>query len=1494
LFFEPLEARRAVAAATDLASILGTVFDDITGNGLDPGEEVAGATVQLYRDDGDGQAEPGTGDTLVGTQTTNATGDYRFNGLMAGGYFVHQPAQTVGGKTLIAHSTPLTTVSTTAAQGVTVRTIDTFDQTSQSVTDTTNDGTPQTSSTLAPEAIGGERDLRVNKNTATGSIALSANGPLAPGVLAFDTASSGGGERAVVWDGPDGNAIQLDDTGLSGVDLTTGGTGTGFNLAVGADLAGGQATMTVYSNDGNAATANRFSSVSATIPQTGGGAGDVAYIPFSSFTPSGGGADFSSVGAIQLQITGVANVNGFLEAITIVGPTLFTQDLDNFETADLSLTKTVDNAAPNVGSNVTFTVTVNNAGPDAATNVAVRDTLPAGLTFVSSTASQGAYDSGTGIWTMGTINNAANAALQIVARVDDTSVKTNTAQVSASDQIDADSTPNNNLAGEDDQASVTLTPATADLSLTKSVNTATPNLGSNVTFTLTVANAGPNGATNVAVTDILPAGLTFVSSSPGQGTFNSGTGLWTVGSVASGGNASLQITASVDSTGTKTNVAEITASDQRDPDSTPNNNAPAEDDRASITVTPPVADLSLTKTVNTATPNVGQNVTFTITVNNAGPSPAAGVAVTDLLPAGLTFVASTGSQGTYDSGTGLWTIGALPNSGNATLQILARVNTTGVKTNTAQISASDQADPDSTPNNSLENEDDQASISLTPQISDLSLTKTVSEMSPNIGQNVTFTVTVANAGFNAATNVAVTDRLPEGMTFVSSTPSQGSYNRNNGVWTVGTINAGATAMLQILATPTTVGTKTNTAEITASDQFDPDSTPNNNAPSEDDQASVALTPQVADLSVAKTISDTTPDVGSNSTFTITVSNAGPNSATNVSLTDNLPAGIVFVSAAPTQGTYNAGTGIWTVGTISSGGVATLQIIARVDAISTTTNTAQIRASDQFDPDSTPNNNVAGEDDQASITFTPSRADLSLNKTVDTAKPNVGDNVTFTLTVQNDGPDDATGVAVTDRLPTGLTFVSASGSQGSYSSSTGVWTVGSIASGTNATLRIVARVATTGAKTNSAEVTASNQRDPDSTPGNNIPAEDDQASLVVTPQLIDLSLTKTVNDVTPNVQDEVVFTLTVTNAGPDPATGVGVADSLPRGLTFVSATPSQGTYTGSSGIWAVGMIPSGGNATLQLVARVVSPEATTNSAQVISATQVDVDSTPNNNVETEDDQARITVTPLQADLQIVKNVDIAKPLANEEVTFTITVANAGPGNAANVVVADTLPEGMFFVSATPSQGAYDPVTGRWSVGTVNSSALATLQIVAKVTSKGDKTNVAEVVEAAPLDPDSTPDNHVTTEDDQSEVTISPQLADLSITKTVDNAKPQRGDLVMYTVTISNAGPENATNVMVGDQLPPGMSFVMVMLTQGTYNSTTGMWSVGTLNNGATALMMLTASVDTLGVKTNTARVVSVDQFDSDSTPGNRVEAEDDQESLLIRPPRNLSKRLFLSR
>jgi uncharacterized repeat protein (TIGR01451 family) len=1480
-----LEDRRLLVAAIDLASISGRVFDDASGNGFNAGEEVANAVLDLYRDDGDGVFEPEMpgGDTPHSMAMSDANGIYKFNRLTAGNYFVLQPAQTASGKMLQRSVSPLITISGEDVKGQVTTPIDSFNQTEQTVTDLLGDGTPVTSPAAAPEAIGNQRDLFVNKTSQDGSVQITVNGPTLRNRVSIRLDDTAEGQRRIIWDGGGDDPATISDNGLGGINLAQNAEGVQFQVR--ADLEGGNAVIRVYSDDGVAGTASRFSTATLRIPVTTGNFLSPEFLSFSNadfVATSGGGADFSNVGAIELEITGAPDTDVTASLLAAVGTTVRTADFANFERADLSLTKTVDDPTPNINQQVRFTITVNNAGPDLATGVVVTDVLPPGINFVS--ASSPNYNSANGQWTVGSINNGGTASLIITGVLATPGAKTNTAQITAADQLDPDSDPNTNTPGEDDQASVTVSPEQIDLSLSKTVNNATPNVGQEVVFTVSVTNAGPSPATNVTVRDTLPNGVALVSAVPTGGSFNTATGVWTIPTLAVGQTLNLPLTVRVNSPGMITNTAEVIGADQDDVNSEPNNNNPDENDQASVSLITPTADLSLTKEVNNAAPNVDEQVTFTITVNNEGPNPASGVEVLDLLPAGLSFVSATTTAGQYNGDTGIWTIGAVGVGATPTLSLFARVNSDAPSINTARVLKSDQFDPDSTPGNSAASEDDQASVTVDPPTIDLSLTKTIDNSRPNVGDEVLYTVTLSNAsGFDMATGIVVRDSLPDGVTYLSDSPASGSYSEGTGQWTVPMLAAGSSTSLLLRGRVNGAGATTNTAEVIDQDQFDRDSEPNNNAPTEDDQASVAFALASADLSLTKTVDKERPNIGDDVTFTVTLRNAGPDSATNISVRDQLPIGTRFVSANPSQGEYENGTGIWTIPNLRSGGSATLRIVATADSTTLATNTAEIIAADQDDPDSEPGNGAVGEDDLATAQVQGQQIDLSLTNRVSNPLPAVGEEVTFTITVRNDGVSGATGVVVSNPFPAGVSLRSNRPSQGSFNTSTRRWSVGALAVGQQATLELVARVdrAIIEPVASVAQVTAADQPDFDSMLNNNVESEDDQESVFLRTPVADLSLTKSVSDATPNVGEQISFDVRLQNDGPDLATGIIVTDLLPSGLQFVSTSLTDGTYDATTGAWAIGSLASGDFALLTINAMVENEGQKKSTARVTKVDQADPDSKPGNNVESEDDQQTVNVTPLVIDLSLAVTAAPQRPSIGETLTFTLTVTNGGPNHASGVTVADNLPAGLTLVSADTASGSYDPLTGIWNIGDLPLRAKAVLVIEVTVDDAEVKTYTAEISAADQFDSDSVPGNAAAGEDDLASVMVTPANADLSLTKTIDKPEPNVGERVNFTLTVANAGPDPSGPVTILDQLPTGMTFVSAS-PSAAYNPTTNIWSVNNIPPRSSAKLRILATVDTIGEKTNRAEILTASQFDPDSVPGNNDPTEDDWATVSLTP------------
>jgi uncharacterized repeat protein (TIGR01451 family) len=927
-----------------------------------------------------------------------------------------------------------------------------------------------------------------------------------------------------------------------------------------------------------------------------------------------------------------------------------------------------------------------------------------------------------------------------------------------------------------------------DLEVDKVADDNTPDVRSNVTFTVTLCNTGTAQATGVKVTDLLANGYTFVSSNPSMGTYNSGNGMWDVGTISQGTCKTLGITAAVEPSGSYTNMAEVTASTKKDLDSTAGNADPLEDDYKSITPVPvPVVDLSVDKELDpnsSSTPEVKTDVVFTVTVCNAATySDATNVKVKDELPPGYKYESddSATTSTTYNNGTGIWTIGNLPAGTCKTLKITAKVKGNGNYNNCAEVNMATQKDADSVPDNASTTEDDDDCQATTPvEVVDLSLAKAVDDATPDVNSDVVFTLTLANDNdFSDAAGVNVTDLLPNGYAYVSddSATTSTSYDPNTGVWMAGSVASGASKALKITATVKPNGTYANCAEVTSLTPFkkDFDSTPGNTSTTEDDDDCVTPVPVPAvDLSLDKTVDNATPDVNTNVVFTLTLANAANFSdASAVTLTDLLPAGYTYVSddSASTSTSYNGGTGVWTVGALASGSSKVLNITALVKPSGSYNNCGEVTtATPPKDADSTPGNSSTTEDDDDCQATTPSpTTDLSLTKTVDNSAPDVKDDVVFTLTLSNaTGFSNATSVQVTDNLPSGYIYKSDDSATTSttYNNGTGVWSVGALAAGSTKVLNITAEVKKTGTYENCGEVTAATPtKDFDSTPGNSSTTEDDDDCEATTPNAqVDLSVNKTVDDATPDVLSDVVFTVTVSNAsGFSDATGVTVTDLLPSGYTYVSddSASTSTTYNSGTGVWTVGSVAEGTTKTLNITATVKVSGGYNNCAEVTAATPTaDLDSTPGNSSTTEDDDdCEATVPVAIVDLSLAKIVDDPTPTIGNDVVFTVTVTNAaGFSNATGVLVKDLLPSGYTYVSddSATTSTTYNSGTGIWTVGTVTAGASVALNITATVEATGVYTNTAEVNAANETDTDSTPDNNNSGEDDQASVSTAPSL------------------------------------------------------------------------------------------------------------------------------------------
>ena len=415
----------------------------------------------------------------------------------------------------------------------------------------------------------------------------------------------------------------------------------------------------------------------------------------------------------------------------------------------------------------------------------------------------------------------------------------------------------------------------ADLAVTQVDSPDPVQVGSDVTYTVTVANNGPATATALALRNTLPPGATEVRCTACETCILS-TGQLTcpLDDLTSGDFKIWSVTLKLPTDGVSANTVEISSAT---PDPNLQNNA----DTETTTVTA-AADLTVTQTDSPDPVIVGADVFYSITIRNAGPSMATGVEMVDTIPAGGTNVRCTFCETCFlTEGVLTCPIGALNSGEQVMREVVVTLNTPGVNTNVVQVTG-ETPDPNTT-NNTVS-----TTTNATPTADVEMLKRTVGEPVVALGNTLTYVVSALNHGPSPAANVVVTDRLPDSMTFVSASAGC-SHDSGAVTCTRAVLALGEAAAYEIVVRPTAVGAWINAAEVTSATL---DLVPDNNVA----MVSVQVLAS-ADLALAKVANTAQEVIGTDVTYTLSVTNHGPSPATDVIITDTLPPEVAFVSAS---------------------------------------------------------------------------------------------------------------------------------------------------------------------------------------------------------------------------------------------------------------------------------------------------------------------------------------------------------------------------------------------------------------------------------------------------------------------------------------------------------------------------------------------------------------------------------------------------------------------
>jgi uncharacterized repeat protein (TIGR01451 family) len=882
---------------------------------------------------------------------------------------------------------------------------------------------------------------------------------------------------------------------------------------------------------------------------------------------------------------------------------------------------------------------------------------------------------------------------------------------------------NPDVNGAVDRASFTNTCGKAP-TITKSVDQTTVIAGGTLVFTITVQNPLESNLGISVVTDTLPSGFTYLSMGSGSLTSDPPTVapggsvlVWTLSpaaEIAPSGTGTLVFHAQVpvDALGTYSNLAQARTVDY----------GSLQADPVQVSVGQP--RLSLAKSPSALSADPGDAITYTLSYANPSPVNVTGAHITDTLPLGVSFV-SASNGGSYDSGTRqiTWDLGYL-GAGAGPLAVTYRVDVDNPYPDAAEVPLVNTAAIDSDQTAEVEAS---ASVFITAPRPQLILQKTANLAQVAPDSNVVFTLAYTNTGNATATGVVLSDPIPTGFSFVSATGG-GTNNSGTVTWNLPDLDAGASGSVQLTlksaATYTATNPQTNTAAID-SDQTSPVTA----------SVQVGVT-QSGSVCNTYYFHQTTTDVGVDGSQKIATTTIPPGSgaALAVTLNKNVYTDIInfYQDPASTSDVIMASsinsifyidrdpgnaavisttvfdydsvlgtrtllggseqsfggslTGAYTV-TVSANGTLKRnhRILWVVKGTKTTGNSAEII---DFQYDGTVTNSYSGgtRNALARAEFcTAPPTNLVFTKSVDKKVAAPGDSLAYTLRFSNVGQSSASSAQITDTLPAGVTYASAtlnggatsyaraSGQQYTFDVNSSGQASGVVAAGGSGVLVINATV-------DKPLADGLNEL------GNHALLANDQTSSLtaavtstVTRPAVEIYKYADKSLLAPG--ETVVFTLNVVNNGAGAAANVTVSDVMPGApLTFVANSvtlngiPQPGAGAGGVLNLNIGSLPSGASAviTFEMIASSTSPATADNTASV-SDDQTSGSRQSNTVTVAVSAAPRLTLTKTPDPTGAVEPGAL--------ITYTLALANSGASTAEIVQVADPIPADTAYVPGT---------------------------------------------------------------------------------------------------------------------------------------------------------------------------------------------------------------------
>ncbi len=640
----------------------------------------------------------------------------------------------------------------------------------------------------------------------------------------------------------------------------------------------------------------------------------------------------------------------------------------------------------------------------------------------------------------------------------------------------------------------------------------------------------------------------------------------------------------------------------------------------------------------------------------------------------------------------------------------------------------------------------------------------------------------------------------------------------------------------------------------------------------------------ADLGVTKTNGVTGVTAGGATTYTIVVTNLGPNAVVGATVADAAPAGMTFGSWTCVAATGSAcpATGAGDVSAMVDllvGGTATFTVPAAISTTATgsLTNTVLVGPpAGTTDPASA--NNSAADTDPVSAPHGLA-ADLSVTKTNNVTSVTSGSTTTYTVVVANAGPDAAPAATVTDSAAAGLakTAVTCSAAGGAACPGSvtvplleGGLSIPTLPAGGSVTLTVTATVtAGSGSVTNAVSVAPpSGVLDP--ALANNTATDTD--TVTTGPASADLAVTITNGTTAVTAGATTVYAVVVTNGGPAAADSAVITVPFAVGLTKTAVScvaaagaacpPSLSTTSLESGA-IIPTLPAAGTVTLTVTAAVTASGGSVSNTATVAAPAGVTDPAPGNNSAADTDA--VVVATATADLIVTISNGTTTVTSGGTTTYTIVVVNNGPAAVPSAVLTSPASPGLQKITGTctasggatcPTGGSVAALESGLQVPAMPAGSRLLLTVTASVTATSGTValSVSVITSAGVTDP--TPDNDRATDTDA--IAAAAAVADLRVTKSNGGSELLPGQSTSYTIVVSNAGPAAVLGATVTDAPLGGLSLGAWSCTAsvGASCPAAGSGSLSApvnLTPGATATFTVAATVDLTASGTITNRV-----------------------------------------